>query len=231
MAWTTATPTSDQQRKAERFCAAVVSARSGVERCLNTGKAARDCQAWITANKYGAILPSTWNGKPDEDKFTTYARRATLLERYRAGLLDGSLAMRDTPGIVGDLNIVGPVPAPEGAPPVYSLGVIPLLAIVIVGGIVLLAAAITTALGFYASCKKAEEETKRKIADLDLAAAKAGGSVAANWDAFKKTNAEANGGILGALGKNLGIIAVIGGLIALAIIGSKAIPQRREGRA
>lgn len=231
MPWTTATPTPEQHRKAERFCAAVESARASVERCLNAGKSARDCQAWIAANKYGAILPSTWNGASDEARFTTIARRATLLERYRAGLLAGSLGMRDTPGIVGDLNIVGPVPAPEGSPPVYSLGVIPLLAIVIVGGVVLLAAAITTALGFYASTKKAEEETKRKIADLDLAASKAGGSVAANWKAFKDANAEANGGILGALGKNLGIIAVVGGLIALAIVASKALPQRREARA
>lgn len=226
MAWTTATPTPAQAAKADRFVALVESKRRDVETALNAGQSAKRCQAWIDANGYGSILPRTWNGAADEEKFTTIARRATLLERYRTGLIGGSLGMRDTPAIAGDLSIVGPMPAPEGAPPVYSLGVIPLLAIVVVGGIVLLAAAITTAIGFYSDTRAEEEQTKRKIADLDAAAAKAGGSVAANWTAFKQANADADGGILGALKGGIGSLVLVALILGGVYVAGKALERK-----
>lgn len=225
---TTRPPTAEETRTAERFVSGVLGNRSTVKRCLDAGAAARDCQAWINSQGLAGVLPSTWRGAPDEDAHATIARRATVLERYAADLqMGGRIYVQNNSAIAGDLNLVIPAPYPEGGPPVYSLGVIPILVIVVGAIVVLIAAAITTSLGFYANVRAKEEETKKRIADLDLAAAKAGGSTAANWKAFKDANAEANGGILGALGKNLGSIAVFGGLIALAIILSKSLPERK----
>jgi hypothetical protein len=212
--------------RVERFAEIVISNRENVARCLNTGEAAKGCQAWIASQGLGAVLPATF-APSDEAEFQTIARRATLLERYVAEMQGGRLSFRPWPAGSTDFDITTGAPAPEGGPPVFSFGVIPVLVIIVGAVIVLLAAAITTAIGFYADVRRKEEETKRKIADLDLAAAKAGGSTASNWAEYKKTNAEANGGILGALGKNLGTIAIIGGIIAIAIIASKALPQRK----
>jgi len=221
-------PTAEQMARVERFAGIVISNRGNVERCLNAGQAARGVQAWRDSQGLGAVLPSTF-AAGDDAEFQTIARRATLLERYVAEMQAGRLSFRPWPA--DEIDITTAAPAPEGGPPVYSFGVIPILAIVVGAVIVLLAGAIATSLGFYANVRAKEEETKKKIADLDLAAAKAGGSTASNWAAYKAANAEANGGILGALGKNLGTIAIIGGLIALAIVASKALPQRKAAAA
>lgn len=217
-------PTAEQMERVERFAQIVISNRGNVERCLNAGQAARGVQNWIGSQGLTMALPAVFSAA-DVEEFETIARRATLLERYVAELQAGRLSFRPWP--VAEIDITTSAPAPEGGPPVYSFGVLPILAIIVGAVIVLLAGAIATSLGFYANVRKKEEETKQKIADLDLAAAKAGGSTASNWAAYKATNAEANGGILGALGKNLGTIAIVGGLIALAIVASKALPQRK----
>ena len=222
-------PTAEQMARVERFAQIVISNRGNVERCLNTGQAARGVQAWIGSQGLTMALPAVFSAA-DNEEFETIARRATLLERYVAELIAGRLSFRPWPDS-GEIDITCAAPAPEGGPPVFSFGVIPILAIIVGAVVVLLAAAITTSLGFYANVRKKEEETKQKIGDLDLAAAKAGGSTASNWAAYKAANAEANGGILGALGKNLGTIAIVGGLIALAIVASKALPQRKAAAA
>jgi len=128
-----------------------------------------------------------------------------------------------------DIDIaIAPVASPEQYPaPVFSLGFLPLV-IVIGVVVVFLAAAITTAIGFYEDSKKQEDATKKRIAELDAEAAKAGGDVAARWKQYKSDNAKANGGILASLGENMGTIAVVGGLIALAIIASKAFGGREK---
>jgi outer membrane murein-binding lipoprotein Lpp len=220
---TTRQPTPGELQKVNRFLRLVKDNRSNVAQCLNTGRAARDVQGWIDSQGLGGVLPRTWNGATDQAEFDNIARRATLLERYAFGLETGSIFFR----VFGDdIEIVIPAPAPEGSPPGYSLGIVPLV-IAIVVGVVLLAGAITTAIGFYMNTRAKEAEERKRIAELDAAAARAGGDVAARWNAYKKDNAAANEGFFGKLGSNLGIVAVVGGIIALAIIGSKYASGKR----
>lgn len=222
---TTREPTAAEARLATRFTDLVKSKRAAITRCLNTGQAAADAQRWIDSHGYGGILPRVWNDASDRPTFETIARRATVLEKYVTGLEARSVYFQPTTD-GRDIDIVSPVAASQEEWPTYSLGILPLIIVGVV--IVLVAAAIATAIGFYESAKKSEEETKRRLADLDLAAAKAGGSVASNWKQYKADNAKANGGILGALGENMGTIAIGGVLIALVIIFSKAFGGSRE---
>lgn len=221
-------PTPNELAKVNEFLRLVKSNRDNVSACLNSGRAVRDAQIWIDSQgaEFTKNFPRAWRGAPDQAEFENIARRATLLERYASGLEGGTLFFRlDAAG--GDIEIV--YPEKEGGPPAFSLGIVPLV-IAIVVGVVLLAGAITTAIAFYMDTRKKESEERRRIAELDAAAAKAGGDVAARWNQYKKDNAKANGGFFDKLGESFGSITVIGGLVALAIIGSKWDAGRRAAK-
>lgn len=216
-------PTAYELAKVREFIDTVHKARPLVERALNCGRALRRAQAWIDARGYGAILPRVWTPAPDSAYFERLAFRATLLERYAYGLETNELFFRLTPD-GKDIEIV--TPPGESVPPAYALGIAPLVVVALVAG-VLIVAAIAVAIAMIADYFKTESLTKKKIAELDSAAAKAGGAVAANWKAYKDQNAAADGSILAELKPVLSTVAIVGGLIALAVIGSKVLPQRK----
>jgi hypothetical protein len=219
-------PTAAELAKVRQFIAKVHEARPLVERALNCGRAMRRAQAWIDARGYGAILPRVWTPATDGAYFEQMAFRATLLERYAYGLETNELFFRLTPD-GNDIEIVSP--PGESVPPAYALGN-PLIIVAIVAG-VLIVAAIAVAIGMIVDYFKTESLTKKKIAELDSAAAKAGGDVAKNWKAYKDQNAAADGSILAELKPVLSTVAIVGGLIALAVIGSKVLPQRKGAAA
>ena len=215
-------PTAAELAKVRQFIAKVHEARPLVVRALDSGRACRRAQAWIDARGYGAILPRVWNPVPDTARMEQLAFRATLLERYAYGLEVQDLFFRLTP----DGNDIEILATPgESVPPAYALGN-PLIIVAIVAG-VLIVAAIAVAIGMIVDYFKTESLNKKAIADLDAAAAKAGGAVAANWKAYKDQNAAADGSFLAELKPVLGTVAIVGGLIALAIIASKVLPQRK----
>jgi hypothetical protein len=220
-------PTTTELAKVTRFFREVYGNRQRVIDCLNAGRAARSSQVWIDSQGLGVALPRVWNDAIDGPRFANIARRATLLERYVAGLEMRHFYFRLTAD-GSDIEIATDATSKkENVPPAYSFGIVPLV-IALVVGVVLLAGAITTAIAFYMDTRKTEAETKKRIAELDAAAAKAGGDVAARWNAYKKDNAAENDGFFGKLGSNLGILAVVGGVVALAIIGSKTYSSTRR---
>ena len=219
-------PTPNELEKVKRFFGVVYSNRQRVIDCLNAGRAARSSQKWIDSQGLHGSFPLVWDDAFDSPRFATIARRATLLETYVSELEMRRLVFRLTSD-GSDIEIVSEGAPKEKTPPAFSFGIVPLV-IAIVVGVVLLAGAITTAIAFYTNMRKTEADTKKRIAELDAAAARAGGDVAARWNAYKKDNAAENDGFFGKLGSNLGIIAVVGGLIALAIIGSKTYSSTRR---
>jgi hypothetical protein len=167
-----------------------------------------------------------WTPGTDTPYFEQMAFRATLLERYAYGLEVQDLFFRLTPD-GKDIEICA-TPG-ESVPPSYALGN-PLIIVAIVAG-VLIVAAIAVAIGMIVDYFKTDSVNKKAIADLDFAASKAGGAVAANWKAYKEQNAANDGSFLAALKPAIGTIAIVGGLIALAVIGSKVLPQRKGSAA
>jgi len=218
-------PTPYELEKVKRFFGVVYSNRQRAIDCLNAGRAARSAQKWIDSQGLHGSFPLVWDDAFDSPRFATIARRATLLETYVSELEMRRLVFRLTAD-GSDIEIVSESAPKEKTPPAFSFGIVPLV-IAIVVGVVLLAGAITTAIAFYTNMRKTEADTKKRIAELDAAAARAGGDVASRWNAYKKDNAAENDGFFGKLGSNLGIIAVVGGIIALAIIGSKYASGKR----
>ena len=208
--------TAAEARFADRFVALVQSKRAAIETTLNAGRAALKAQAWIDSNGYTSILPRVANPATDTIAFNAIAKRATLLEQYQAGLVGGSLGFRlNSRG--DDLDVVTDVKS-ETTPAAF--GLVWYIPIGVVA--VLIAAALSVAVGFYESAEKSREETKRKMAELDLSAARAGGDVASRWETYKKEHKDEDGGFLGSLGKGLGGVAVAGAAILLIVLLSRS---------
>ena len=66
------------------------------------------------------------------------------------------------------------------------------------------------------------------LAELDAAAANAGGDVAKNWAAYKKQNAAADNGFLGSLGDNIGLIAGLGAVVMVLVFVSQTWGKSRS---
>jgi hypothetical protein len=206
--------TTSEQRIADRFISLVQSKRAAIEATLNTGRAARKAQTWIDANGYRAALPVV-STAVDLVGFNKIAQRATLLEQYQAGLVGRSLGFRLTAS-GSDLDVLSETKT-ESTPPAFGI-----IWYIPIGAAVLIAAALSVAVSFYESAEKSREETKRRMAELDLAAAKAGGDVASRWETYKKDHKDEDGGFLGSLGKGLGGVAVAGAAILLIVLLSRS---------
>jgi len=202
--------TTSEQRIADRFVSLVQSKHAAIESTLNAGRAAFKAQTWIRANGYSKILPVV-STTMDFVDFNMIAKRATLLEQYQAGLVGGSLGFRLTAS-GNDLDIVTDTKT-ESTPAAF--GVVWYIPVGVVA--VLIASALSVAVSFYESAEKAREETKRRMAELDLAAAKSGGDVASRWEKYKEEHKDEDGGFLHDLKSGVSMVLLAG--LALVLFG------------
>ncbi|MEN6607801.1 MAG: hypothetical protein ABFD60_11195 [Bryobacteraceae bacterium] len=207
--------TAKEQALVESFCARVHRERANIDRALQTGNAAVDCQAWIKTNAIpypGVVFDSGTDGVT----FKEIAAKATRLELYAAGYETGKLCMRPNASgtdfaVMVPLNTAGP-DLWEGV----GLGAFPVVLVIVVAGVVLVAAAISVCTSFYATALTAQANKQKQIALLDAWALKQGGSTAASWQDFKKVNKETNPSFWSGLQNTLSQIAPILGLGLLA---------------
>lgn len=210
--------TAKEQALVESFCARVHRERRNVDRALQTGNAAADCQRWITSNKIpypGVVFDAAIDGMT----FGDVAKKATQLERYAAGYETGKLFMR--PNAAGnDFAIM--VPLGTQGPDLWEgvgLGAFPVVLVIVVAGVVLVTAAISVCTTFYLRTLTAQSDKQKQIALLDAWALKQGGSTASSWKDFKKQNKETNPSFWAGLQNTLSQIApILGlGLVAYAL--------------
>lgn len=216
--------TAEEARPVVRFISLVKSKRDLISRALSAAKAASDCQNWCVNNGIGYTGPLF--GAEDSLKVQLLAARATKLEAYAAGLESQKLFFRPN-ATNTDINIMAATMG-EATPEAWagiSLGILPL--IIIVAGVVLLAAAIAVAIGFYTSA--AEEETlyKKRVIELDKWAAGQDASTRSAWEKFKGQNKAENAGFWeGLTGGLKGILAIL--LVGLGAWAISKLPARKS---
>lgn len=171
-----------------RFVALVRGKRKLITRTLEGGKALWDCQQWLNSRglSYGPVFVDATDGK----RLQIIGARASKLEEYASGLETQKLFFRPNADNT-EISIYAPLlsesaPVWEG----FSLGLVPL--IIVVAGIVLVAAAITTAIAFYMDAEKEETIYKKRALDLDAWALKQDPGTVAAWKQFKEQNRKAN---------------------------------------
>lgn len=181
-------PTSAEARPALRFIDLVRSKRKLITRALEGGKALWDCQQWLNARglSYGPVFVDATDGR----RLQAIGARASRLEEYASGLETQKLYFRPNTDNT-EISIFAPLlsesaPVWEGV----SLGLIPL--IIVVAGIVLVAAAITTAIAFYTDAQKEETIYKKRALDLDKWALQQDPATKAAWQTFKEQNRKQN---------------------------------------
>lgn len=213
-------PSSAEARPALRFLELVRSKRKMIARVLEGGKALWDCQQWLNSRglSYGPVFIDSTDGK----RLQVIAARATKLEDYASGLETQKLYFRPNADNT-EISIFAPLlsesaPVWEG----FSLGLVPL--IIVVAGIVLLAAAITTAIAFYMDAEKEETIYMKRALELDKWALQQDPATKAAWKTFKDQNRKANPsfweGLQGTLGGFLPFAAIA--LIAMVMMKSSS---------
>lgn len=171
-----------------RFISLVRSKRKMVSRVLEGGKALWDCQQWLNSRglSYGPVFVDATDGK----RLQVLGARASKLEEYASGLETQKLFFRPNAENT-EISIFAPLLSEsahvwEG----ISLGLVPL--IIVVAGIVLVAAALTTAIAFYMDAEKEETIYKKRALELDKWALQQDPATKAAWAKFKTENRKAN---------------------------------------
>lgn len=215
--------TPEEARPALRFCELVKGKRDLVSRALSAARAAANAQNWVVNNSIGYTGP-LFNDE-DAKKIQLLAERANKLEAYAAGLESQKLFFRPN-ATNSDLNIYRAQES-SSSPDAWAgvaLGIVPL--IIVVAGVVLVAAAISVAIGFYMSAEEEETLYKKRVIELDKWAAGQDDATRAAWEAFKKENGKQDpgfwNGLTGALGSIVPLIAIGLGIWAFSKFSSSS---------
>ena len=213
-------PSSAEARPAVRFLALVRSKRRLISRVLEAGKALWDCQQWIASRglSYGPVLVDQVDGA----RLQAIGSRATKLEDYASGLESQKLYFRPNADNT-EISIFAPLLS-ESAPVWEGLGLVPL--IIVVAGIVLVAAAITTAIAFYMDAEKEETIYKKRALDLDKWALQQDPATKAAWKEFKEQNRKANPSFWEGLQDTLGGFLPFAAIALIAMVMMKSSSSR-----
>jgi len=216
--------TETEARPVYRFVELVRSKRAMIARVLEGGKALWDCQQWLNSRglSYGPVFSDSTDGK----RLQAIGARATKLEDYASGLETQKLYFRPNADNT-EISVFAPLlsesaPVWEG----FSLGLVPL--IIVVAGIVLVAAAITTAIAFYMDAEKEETIYKKRALDLDKWALQQDPSTQAAWKAFKEQNRKANPSFWEGLQDTLGGFLPFAAIALIAMVMMKSSSSKSE---
>jgi hypothetical protein len=214
--------TPAEAKPVSRFVELVRSKRRMISRVLEGGNALWDCQQWLNSNglSYGPVFVDSTDGK----RLQAIGARASKLEDYASGLETQKLFFRPNADNT-EISIFAPLLA-ESAPvwENVSLGLVPL--IIVVAGIVLVAAAITTAIAFYMDAEKEETIYKKRALDLDAWALKQDPATVAAWKQFKEQNRKANPSFWEGLQDTLGGFLPFAAIALVAMVLMKSSSSR-----